>query len=311
MGRISTRSAAAGLLVLGLFGCARQNTGANTPEVVSPSRPDTLDTQPVPASAREALDALSAGLSGSDFQCMLLFDEDQAVALVYRVELWIREHWGLSTDGPLKHDLVSAGLERPADMSDAVLRSFWRRLHGRPIDLDGQVRALRQPREWVERSRHSVVLAERDALLRQCSRRVPVVGAGAWSPDAATIAHLERALFPVLQRALDRRVPPGEKLFAEDYYRQYAGVIVGGRRVVYVNGFHREHLALAAWTPARAPDWRRIAVNVCDGGAGYFGAVYDPAAQRVESLDFNAPDRWVPSEPERQGNALSSTPQHR
>ena len=308
------RAAAAGLLVLPLSLCTQQSRGGNTPEAISPSRPDTLAAQPVPATVREAMEALSAGLSGADFRWMLLLDEDEAVASVYPLDVWIRRHWGLATHGPLERDLASAGFERPRDMSDAVLRSFWRRLHARPIDLHGQARTLRQAREWVERSRHSVVLAEDAAstLLRQCSRRVPIVATGTWGPDAGTIAHLEGALFPVLQQALDRRVSlSAEKLFAEDYYRQYGGVVAGGKRVVYVNGFHRGFLALLGWTPERAAEWRRVAVMVCDGGAWYFGALYDPETQRVESLDFNAPDRWVPSEPERQGNALSPTPHNR
>jgi hypothetical protein len=80
-----------------------------------------------------------------------------------------------------------------------------------------------------------------------------------------------------------------------DYYRQYVGIIVHGRRLIYINGFHSMFLGMQARVDsatrnakqARQWNWRRVPVFVCDGGYGFFGAVYDPALDRVEDFGFN------------------------
>jgi hypothetical protein len=50
-----------------------------------------------------------------------------------------------------------------------------------------------------------------------------------WTPDASTISLLESALDAALQTAIDR-APESRRLkpVAADYYRQYAGFVVGG-----------------------------------------------------------------------------------
>ena len=46
-------------------------------------------------------------------------------------------------------------------------------------------------------------------------------------------------------------------------WRQYVGLHIRGRQLVYVNGF--TSAASNAW-PGRGRHWRTRAVNVCDGG---------------------------------------------
>ena len=82
------------------------------------------------------------------------------------------------------------------------------------------------------------------------------------------------------------------------------GVIVGGRRIIYVNGFHKtqvaetrtfltEHrndsAALRNFPSAfRDSDyWRGVATMVCDGGEYYFGVEYDPETHRFRNFSFN------------------------
>jgi hypothetical protein len=72
--------------------------------------------------------------------------EDDAVAFFYSMHhgggvLW-QSPWNLTFDGPLQQELSRSGFRHPDDMSEAVLRSFWRRLHKRPIELAG---TRRQP----------------------------------------------------------------------------------------------------------------------------------------------------------------------
>jgi hypothetical protein len=101
------------------------------------------------------------------------------------------------------------------------------------------------------------------------------------------IANLEDALLPALQLALDRRPPSETPLLARDYYRQYGGLIVGGKRIIYVNGFHRWFLARSGRNADAWTRWRTIAVRVCDGGLEYFGAEYDPDTRQVDAIEFN------------------------
>jgi hypothetical protein len=277
-------------LSLLLVACGGDGKSPNLPLVIALSRPDRLSAELVPNTVEEAIDALGRGLSGTDFRSMQVLSEEDAVASAYGVAQWVR-HWGLSAGGGLRHELASAGFEDLDDMSDAVLTCFWRRLHGRPLDLNGQLRRARALRDGTQIAAHVVVFSAQSAhtLVHQCSRRVPTSFTGAWSPDASTLRHLEGVWLAVLQEAIDRTTPPGsQSLRAAEYYRQYGGLIIGGRRIVYINGFHRAHLRMISVNPEGATDWRTRAVNVCDGGRAYFGAEYDPTTGRVESIEFNA-----------------------
>lgn len=53
---------------------------------------------------------------------------------------WIRNNWGFWTGkGPLFAWFVSLGITHPDDMSGIILESFHRKLHDKPLDVEGQV----------------------------------------------------------------------------------------------------------------------------------------------------------------------------
>ena len=106
------------------------------------------------------------------------------------------------------------------------------------------------------------------ALARQCSRAAPRAE-GAWQPLPSDIAKLEPGLTRVLVEA---KVQPGA------YYRQYGGLTVSGRHIIYVNGA-RNAIVHA--------DWRTNAISICDGGALAFGVEYDPATGAFSHFAFN------------------------
>jgi hypothetical protein len=130
-------------------------------------------------------------------------------------------------------------------------------------------------------------------ILRQCSRIMPDAVEGAWVPAPAVILDVEVALAPALQAALDKAagVPPRASASASDYYRQYVGIVVKGKRVVYINGFHQMLLTLGAKTrpPRPGPDWRNQAVNICDGFTLAFGAEFDTGTRTIQNFHFNSP----------------------
>jgi len=64
----------------------------------------------------------------------------------------------------------------------------------------------------------------------------------------------------------------------ETYRLQYVGLVVAGRKLVYVNAF----------CSAPPPAWDSTAlVDACDGGPCYWGALYDPETGRFSELAFN------------------------
>lgn len=124
---------------------------------------------------------------------------------------------------------------------------------------------------------HSVILGPEQGQIvgEQCSRPNPPRHESTWTPGPADIQHLEQDL-----PQLDALVPgnslrPGDPLA---YDRQYFGILVGGRPLIYVNAF-ADKMA--------NKEWQKYAIVICDGGAGAWGAVYDPAARKFSDFAFN------------------------
>ena len=121
-------------------------------------------------------------------------------------------------------------------------------------------------------------------LLRQCSRNTPQGVQGAWLPDAAQIRELEAEL----PQALAKARGPGAQQMRPGYRRQYGGIVIAGRRYIYVNAFPASVIDFdgtdaAVW----AKKARTEAVIVCDGGPDFFVVVYDPASKTFRDFAFN------------------------
>jgi hypothetical protein len=285
-----SRLPAAVLLAFAFAACAGDR---DLPQVVSPSRPDTLAAQPVPATLDDAIQTLARGLSGRDFLCMQALGEGDALNAMSQAIEWIAQHWIAMQDSAFRRELTSAGFDDNRAMAEAVVVSFWRRLHGHPVALRSQARQASAILKEIRASRRWALLPDTEIpkLAHPCSRGAPGPITGTWRPDESTLRAVERALPPALQEAIDAnpRRQFSAKLRSEDYYHQYAGVIVGGKRLVYVNGFHESYLWMWPHTLRFTLEWRERAIAVCDGGMGFFGAEYDPESGRVSSIDFNSP----------------------
>jgi len=115
---------------------------------------------------------------------------------------------------------------------------------------------------------------------RMCTRRSPGPIEDLWVPDATVVDRFEHALAPLLQGALERS-PRKPKYTPASYFRQYFGIVVGGRRLVYVNG-------VVPSRPERdLPSLRTAFQGPCDGWESSFGAEFDVEAERVQNLAFN------------------------
>ena len=67
-------------------------------------------------------------------------------------------------------------------------------------------------------------------------------------------------------------------LVARDYYRQYSGLVVGGMRIIYVNGAHRQYVD---------EHWRQEAFDICHAGPRAFDLVYFPLIRTRGRFRFN------------------------
>lgn len=122
-----------------------------------------------------------------------------------------------------------------------------------------------------------------EALAKQCSRISPGPVTGTWAPTPTQITELETSLGAEIERQLAATSAAGSKPHA--YYRQYAGLTINGRQLIYVNGVDKDAVE-------RAPDdqreaWKTKAVMICDGGTITFGAEYDPAIKAFSNFAFN------------------------
>jgi hypothetical protein len=118
-------------------------------------------------------------------------------------------------------------------------------------------------------------------LERLCSREGPGRVAEGWQPTSEEIAQAE-AVLPKFVRANGRPRGP-----LSSYRRQYLGVVIGGRRLIYVNVFREWVIEGREPSGPAQHDWRTQFVRVCDGGDDFWGALYDPHTRRFFSPRFN------------------------
>lgn len=130
-----------------------------------------------------------------------------------------------------------------------------------------------------QQTKNSVVLpsSEAKSVMRLCSRSGPSAIDGGWQPSPADIALLEVHLFEI-SALRPRCCSPASDKSPASFFRQYLGVVIGGRRLIYVNAFPADF--------ARQ-DWRSKMVNVCDGGPFFWGVLFDPATATFSDFSTN------------------------
>lgn len=116
-----------------------------------------------------------------------------------------------------------------------------------------------------------------EVVAEQCSRPNPLHYESTWQPAPADIGQLEQDL-PLLN-AQSPAAATAHVGDAPAYYRQYFGITVHGRHLIYVNAFVEGMY--------RSTDWKQFAIVVCDGGNGAWGALYDPANRLFSGFAFN------------------------
>lgn len=137
---------------------------------------------------------------------------------------------------------------------------------------------------WTAETRTILTGDAARALAHQCSRVSPGPVEDIWTPSDADVASLEDALVAELTRQLEAA---GESASPQSYYRQYAGFVVGGRRMIYVNGVSESAIDADPGPAFHPSNWQTYAVQICDGGPITFGVEYDPATRQFSNFAFN------------------------
>ena len=135
----------------------------------------------------------------------------------------------------------------------------------------------------------SVVLgpSQAEAAVQQCSRAAPRIE-GAWEPTQRDIEQLEADLGQIRRMRSEECCYSGAGVEdANEFYRQYVGVVIGGRRMIYVNAFPATEFDDWPSDVVPLPDWEAKAFIVCDGGSAYWGVIYDPERRHFSMLAFN------------------------
>jgi len=120
------------------------------------------------------------------------------------------------------------------------------------------------------------------ALSRQCSRDGPPGFQDTWQPSERDIKELETQL-PLLEglKASLCCIKGARVKNVHDYYRQYVGIVVNGRKLIYINAFAISARLVSDDT------WRQKPAIFCDGGDLFWGAIYDPQSKEFSQLAFN------------------------
>jgi hypothetical protein len=120
-------------------------------------------------------------------------------------------------------------------------------------------------------------------LARQCSRTSPGPVEDIWTPTDTEAYAIEDELILLLAREMENA---GQSPSPGGYYRQYAGFVIGGRRIIYVNGVDESAVEHDPNAQHRF-DWRTQPILICDGGPITFGVEYDPATRQFSNFAFN------------------------
>src|SRR5436190_7715212 len=111
-------------------------------------------------------------------------------------------------------------------------------------------------------------------LMKQCTRCIPKNIEKFWNVSDSDKMKLESVFKKVLKLKSTCGITfPNESISGLEYYLfQYIGVTIGNQEFIYINAFYIRNTKDL---------WKTEPVNVCDGGKGFWGALFD-----LEDLEF-------------------------
>jgi len=146
-----------------------------------------------------------------------------------------------------------------------------------------------QSNDSTFKPRYSIIINSdnRKLMLNQCSREVPLNESGFWNLSNGDIQILENNFKKIIPLKVDGCCIEGKEMpDIKSYTVQYAGLIINGKKFIYMNAFY---------TPSgmnidkEYRDWKTTPVSVCDGGDDFWGGLFNIGNLEFSKLKANAP----------------------
>jgi hypothetical protein len=138
--------------------------------------------------------------------------------------------------------------------------------------------------------------SEAKAVTKQCSRPSPEVFSGTGEPSQKEILEMEANFAKIKKLKVKKCCIRGAQIEApEEFYMQYVGIVVDGKKLIYVNAFgefgtlgilENGDSNKSIVTLVQTDHWKMNAVRVCDGGHEW-GVLYNPKTQKFFDLAIN------------------------
>jgi hypothetical protein len=143
-----------------------------------------------------------------------------------------------------------------------------------------------KPTAHPEQENLSTVLPENAAstLAHPCSRSGPPRFEKTWLPTQVDVQALESRLDRISSLSSVGLIPKERIVNPRRYYRQYVGIVLGNRKLIYLNAFCQKPDDVVV---RQGGDWRQNPIDVCDGGDCFWSAVYDPVSGEFSDLQVN------------------------
>jgi hypothetical protein len=141
-------------------------------------------------------------------------------------------------------------------------------------------------------------LSEGHRLLTACDGS-QVIADSLWTPPDSVLHRVESRLASYWERFSDNGAMSRS---LELYSLQFFGIQRGGEKFVFINGVHQSYLQLLVdrdtlEISSREMRLRQVlhqfrtqAIQVCDGNAAFFRAMYDSAHDTISAFSFNGSD---------------------
>jgi hypothetical protein len=120
--------------------------------------------------------------------------------------------------------------------------------------------------------------SETASALSPCSRRSASGVTSTWLPAMSDVVSAESRLKGYLNSRLDRDL--------DNYYRQYVGIVIDGKRVLLIHAFQLP--MVDERIEEVAPKWRTEYVSVCHGGKVSWGIEYYVESHKFVNFETNS-----------------------
>jgi len=131
---------------------------------------------------------------------------------------------------------------------------------------------------FAQREKSTLLPAsEVKTVANQCSRPSPSKFTDTWQPSKEELKEMESRFAEIRKLTVQECCVTGARITdPEKYYMQYAGIVLDGKKLIYINAI-----------PGEPGDfWKEQAVVICDGGNAW-GVLYDPKTKKFYSLAIN------------------------